>query len=125
MAEPFMWNQDANSLAYNGDANGLDQGGLDQAVAVLNAPAAPPPPPMGPPNTPASVPSLGDLGIALPDVSGILGPVPRLPMAGLPAPPPLSTQDPKQQLAALLSLGLALGAGPRGGGAGALEGFAQ
>lgn len=73
---------------------------------------------------PPDTPSPADVGI-LPDVSKAMGPVPQLPLPPPPPPPPSPTQDPRQQLLALVTLGLAAGMGPRGGGAGAFHGFMQ
>lgn len=65
-----------------------------------------------------------DVGI-LPDTAPLVGPPPRLVMPPPPPPPPSPTQDPKQQLLAIIALGMAAGQGVRGGGAGALAGFAD
>lgn len=71
-----------------------------------------------------AAPTPTDVGI-LPDVANVLGPRPQLPLPPPPPPPPSPLQDPRQQLLALAALGMALGQGPRGGGAGALQGFSD
>jgi hypothetical protein len=65
-----------------------------------------------------------DVGI-LPDTGPLVGPPPQLRLPPPPPPPPRPTDDPRQQLAALIALGMSVGMGPRAGGAGALQGFAQ
>lgn len=73
---------------------------------------------------PMPAPTPEEAGL-LPNLTAILGPSPRLPMPSPPPPAPLATQDPRQQLLALVTLGLALGSGVHGGGAGAFQGFQQ
>src|SRR5262245_37039153 len=65
-----------------------------------------------------------DVGL-LPNTASVLGPMPHAVMPAPPPPPPSPTEDPRQQLAAIMALAMALGQGVRGGGAGALQGFAE
>lgn len=65
-----------------------------------------------------------DVGI-LPNIAAAMGPRPQIPLPAPPPPPQSPVHDPRQQLLALVALGMAIGQGPRGGGAGALHGFMQ
>lgn len=64
------------------------------------------------------------LGFTPGNTAPVMGPPPMPPAPVVVPPPPPITADPKNQIAALAALGMAIGAG-RGGGAGALHGFLQ